>query len=120
MGSLPPWWLISTYFLQTIGELFLSPVGLAMITVLSPPRLVGLMMGAWFLSQSAAFTIAGCLATLASVAAQLSPIRSLSIYSHAFLVYGIITSILTMVGFVLIPLLKTHGTKQFTKISQDL
>ncbi|WP_304985207.1 peptide MFS transporter [Coxiella-like endosymbiont] len=105
-GLTSPWWLISSYFLQTIGELFLSPVGLAMITVLSPPRLVGLMMGIWFLSQSAAFAIAGSLATLASVPAQLSPICSLSIYSHAFLVYGTITSILTMVSFVLIPLLK--------------
>jgi proton-dependent oligopeptide transporter, POT family len=47
-----PMWLIGVYFLQTVGELCLSPVGLSMVTKLAPPRIVGLMMGVWFLSIS--------------------------------------------------------------------
>lgn len=105
-GLTSPWWLVSNYFLQTVGELFLSPVGLAMITVLSPPHLVGMMMGVWFLSQSAAFAIGGALATLASIPNQLPPEASLPIYTHAFLLYGSITLGLTVVSFAFIPFLK--------------
>ncbi|HMP51364.1 MAG TPA: peptide MFS transporter [Candidatus Melainabacteria bacterium] len=43
-----PMWLISVYFLHTLGELCLSPIGLSMVTKLSPPKIVSLMMGFWF------------------------------------------------------------------------
>jgi len=58
----PMIWLILAYLLHTTGEICLSPVGLSMITKLSAPRLVGLMMGAWFLSSSLAHTLAGLIA----------------------------------------------------------
>lgn len=105
-GLTSPWWLVLNYFFQTIGELFLSPVGLAMITVLSPRRLVGMMMGVWFLSQSAAFAIGGGLATLASIPSNLTPEASLPIYAHAFLLYGSITVGLTIISFAFVPFLK--------------
>lgn len=44
------WWLIGVYFLHTVGELCLSPVGLSVVTKLAPARIVGLMMGVWFSS----------------------------------------------------------------------
>jgi POT family proton-dependent oligopeptide transporter len=47
-----PLWLVATYLLHTFGELCLSPVGLSAITKLAPVRVVGLMMGVWFLSIS--------------------------------------------------------------------
>jgi len=47
-----PMWLIAVYLLQTFGELCLSPVGLSMVTKLAPPRIVGLMLGVFFLSIS--------------------------------------------------------------------
>lgn len=47
-----PLWLVGVYLLHTIGELCLSPVGLSMVTKLAPARLVGSMMGVWFLSIS--------------------------------------------------------------------
>jgi POT family proton-dependent oligopeptide transporter len=47
-----PMWLIVVYLLQTFGELCLSPVGLSMVTKLAPPRIVGLMLGVFFLSIS--------------------------------------------------------------------
>jgi proton-dependent oligopeptide transporter, POT family len=57
-----PTWLIMTYLLHSLGELCLSPVGLSSVTKLSPPRLVGQMMGIWFLAGSLGNLIAGLFA----------------------------------------------------------
>jgi POT family proton-dependent oligopeptide transporter len=54
-----PFWLTATYFLHTIGELLLSPVGLSAMTVLAPARIGGLMMGVWFLATSVGNFIGG-------------------------------------------------------------
>src|SRR6185503_4789436 len=54
-----PMWLTATYFLHTIGELVLIPVGLSAMTVLAPPRIGGLMMGVWFLATSVGNFIGG-------------------------------------------------------------
>ena len=57
-----PTWLVATYLLHTLGELCLSPVGLSAVTKLSPPRLVGQMMGIWFLATSLGNLLAGLVA----------------------------------------------------------
>src|SRR5437660_236101 len=54
-----PWWLVGLYFLHTIGELCLSPVGLSIVTKLAPQRVVGSMMGVWFLSIATGNKLAG-------------------------------------------------------------
>ncbi|HRS19161.1 MAG TPA: peptide MFS transporter [Bacteroidales bacterium] len=54
--------LIISYFLQTLGELCLSPIGLSMVTKLASPRIVGMVLGAWFLSSAMAHHIAGFIA----------------------------------------------------------
>ena len=54
-----PMWLVGVYFLHTMGELCLSPVGLSMVTKLSPKRFVSIMMGFWFLSSAGANWFAG-------------------------------------------------------------
>jgi POT family proton-dependent oligopeptide transporter len=54
-----PMWLTATYFLHTIGELVLSPVGLSAMTTLAPARIAGLMMGVWFLASSVGNFIGG-------------------------------------------------------------
>ena len=59
-----PMWLTATYFLHTIGELCLSPVGLSAMTVLAPPRIGGLVMGIWFLATSVGNFIGGRVAGL--------------------------------------------------------
>ena len=53
------WWLVGSYFLQTIGELSLSPVGLSSMTKLAPRRFVGQMMGVWFMAAALGNLIAG-------------------------------------------------------------
>ena len=61
-GRVSPWWLIGLYFLQMIGELCLSPVGLSMVTKLAPAHLVGLMMGVWFFATAMGNYVAGWVA----------------------------------------------------------
>jgi proton-dependent oligopeptide transporter, POT family len=58
------WWLIGVYFFHTLGELSLSPVGMSAVTKLAPARLVGSMMGVWFLSISLGNFIGGRVAGL--------------------------------------------------------
>ncbi len=52
-------WLVVTYFFHTVGELALSPVGLSSVTKLSPHRLVGQMMGTWFMGAALGNLVAG-------------------------------------------------------------
>ena len=61
------WWLAGLYLIHSLAELCISPVGLSMITKLSIARIVGLMMGVWFLSISVAQYFAGMIAQVASV-----------------------------------------------------
>lgn len=61
-GKAPLFWLVLAYFLHTTGELCLSPVGLSTVTKMAPVRLVGLMMGLWFLSNAFAGVLSGVIA----------------------------------------------------------
>src|SRR4051812_42924606 len=54
-----PWWLILSYAISELGEICLGPVGLSAVTKLAPARIVGLMMGVWFLSLSFGNKLAG-------------------------------------------------------------
>jgi proton-dependent oligopeptide transporter, POT family len=58
------WWLIGAYGVITVGELCLSPMGLSLVSKLSPPRLTALMMGGWFLATSFGNKLSGILASL--------------------------------------------------------
>jgi len=58
------WWLIGNYGVITIGELFLSPMGLSLVSKLSPAGITSLMMGGWFLSTSIGNKLSGVLASM--------------------------------------------------------
>ena len=58
------WWLVGVYFLHTLGELCLSPIGLSMVSKVSPKKIASLMMGFWFLSAAIANYSAGKLPTI--------------------------------------------------------
>jgi proton-dependent oligopeptide transporter, POT family len=66
-GKVAAIWLVLAYLLHTMGELCLSPVGLSSVTKLSPARIVGFMMGVWFLATAGAEYVAALLANLASI-----------------------------------------------------
>lgn len=59
-----PQWLFTVFLLQTLGELCLSPVGLSSMTKLAPERIVGQMMGVWFLAASVGNFIGGQVGSL--------------------------------------------------------
>jgi len=58
------WWLIATYGVITVGELFLSPMGLSMVSKMAPRHMTGLMMGGWQLATSLGNKLSGVLATM--------------------------------------------------------
>ena len=60
-GKVSPLWLVGLYFLEVVGEMCLSPVGLSLVTKLAPLKLVGIMMGVWFLAASLGSKLAGYL-----------------------------------------------------------
>jgi POT family proton-dependent oligopeptide transporter len=61
-GLVSPWWIVGLFFLQTVGELCLSPVGLSLMTKLAPGNFVGLALGIWFLASAFGNKLAGVLA----------------------------------------------------------
>ncbi|MCR6646394.1 MAG: peptide MFS transporter [Terricaulis sp.] len=98
------------YLLHTTGELFLSPVGLSMITKLSAARVVGLMMGVWFLSSSLAHILAGLIAqqtasdTIAGVV--VNPAAQLQAYVSVFTAVGVLGIATGVLLLLLSPILK--------------
>ena len=63
-GRVGPLWLVGVYLLHTVGELFLSPIGLSMVTKLAPSHLVAMMMGLWFSAMAVASYLAGTLESM--------------------------------------------------------
>jgi POT family proton-dependent oligopeptide transporter len=82
------WWLVGLYLFHSLAELCISPVGLSMITKLSIVRVVGLMMGTWFLSMAMGEYVAGMVAQFASVSTVggqiTNPALSLATYVGVF------------------------------------
>jgi POT family proton-dependent oligopeptide transporter len=91
-----PWWLIGLYFLQAVGELCLSPVGLSMVTKLSPARVVGFMMGIWFFATAMGNYVAGWVAGLVGTRP----------YSEVFMIAFVTAAVVTLILTVLIPVIK--------------
>ena len=108
-------WMVLAYLLHSTGELCLSPVGLSAVTKLSMPRVVGVMMGAWFLATAASEYVAVMLSKLAAIdningeAADLASM--LASYSSLFTKLLITGVSVGLVVLILTPLLKKgmHG-----------
>lgn len=78
-GMVPAIFLVMLYLLHTLGELTLSPVGLSMVTKLAPAKIVGFLMGIWFLSSSIAHQAGKYIASLTAVDPGITdPIESMS------------------------------------------
>lgn len=111
------WWLALLYLIHSLAELCISPVGLSMITKLSIARVVGLMMGVWFLSISCAQYVAGMIAQVASVetvGGQVTNLKvSLNTYADVFWMIGIVSIVIGVVLFAVSPLIRKwmHGVQ---------
>ncbi|MGU0016047.1 POT-type proton-dependent oligopeptide transporter [Escherichia coli] len=66
-GLTSPWFIVLVYLFQSLGELFISALGLAMIAALVLQHLMGFILGMWFLTQAAAFLLGGYVATFTAV-----------------------------------------------------
>ena len=102
-------WLLALYFIHTLGELSLSPIGLSMVTKLSPAHLASLLMGVWFMSNAASNILAGTLAALLPVEGQ--PAKSflgfqIATLDQFFLLFAIMSGVAAILLFCLCPLLK--------------
>jgi POT family proton-dependent oligopeptide transporter len=111
------WWLAGLYLIHSIAELCISPVGLSMITKLSIVRIVGMMMGLWFLSISVAQYVAGIVAQVASVetvGGQVTNLQvSLNTYTGVFWTIGWISALIGVLLLAISPLIRKwmHGVQ---------
>jgi POT family proton-dependent oligopeptide transporter len=82
------WWMILAYAVMVAGEMVLSPIGLSAVTTLSVPRVVGLMMGAWFLFSAFGEMIAGRFGTWAAIEpgadGKIDTVKALAVYEGVF------------------------------------
>ncbi len=107
--KIPFWTLFAVYWIQSIGELCLSPIGLSMVTKLAPLRLVGFGMGGWFLSTGIGNNLSGLFASHASGEGGMTVASAQTAYTQGFWIL--------MVGGVLLflvaPLIQKlmHGVK---------
>ncbi len=107
--KIPFWTLFAVYWIQSIGELCLSPIGLSMVTKLAPVRLVGFGMGGWFLSTGIGNNLSGIFASHVSGETGMNVESALSGYTFGFwalLIPGVLL-------FLVAPLIQRlmHGVK---------
>ncbi|MBB5714943.1 peptide MFS transporter [Sphingomonas aerophila] len=111
------WWLAGLYLIHSVAELCISPVGLSMVTKLSIARVVGLMMGVWFLSISVAQYVAGVIAQVASVETVGGEVTNLKVsldtYNGVFWTIGLVAAGIGVVLLLISPLIKRwmHGVQ---------
>lgn len=94
-GIVSSWWVISSYFFISIGELLISALGLAMMLSLCPKRMSGFVCGFWFLSAMLAGPISGWLGKLTAVSANITPAESIQTYGNVFGNIGLTVAIVT-------------------------
>jgi proton-dependent oligopeptide transporter, POT family len=109
-GFTPLWIFVFAYLVVSLGELCLSPIGLSMITKLSPKRLTGMMMGTWFLAsaygQYGAGLIGAALASGSGTDKNLTNMEKLMQYTEGYQTIGIISVISGVVLILISPILK--------------
>jgi POT family proton-dependent oligopeptide transporter len=111
-GMVALWWLILGYMLQTSGELCLSPVGLSMVTKLSPKLLVSTVMGAWFLATAFSQYLAAIISQFTGVSHGGNgenlippPLETVSVYGDVFQKIAVAALVAGALCLVLAPLL---------------
>jgi POT family proton-dependent oligopeptide transporter len=116
-GQVAAIWLVLLYLLHTMGELCLSPVGLSAVTKLSPAKIVGFMMGVWFLATASSEFIAVVLANLAKIDTKGGEVTDVSValasYTDLFSKLFWVGLIFGGILLILSPLVKKlmHGIK---------
>lgn len=113
-GMVNLFWFAMGYFFMTTGELCLSPIGLSAITKLSPPKMVGLMMGMWFLASAFGQYLAGIIGTLMAIPAEsdtgvkMAATESLPIYTGIFSQITMVSVACGVLLLLISPILRKH------------
>ena len=109
-GIVPLWPFFWGYFFIILGELCLSPIGLSMVTKLSPGKMVALMMGFWFFASAIGEFLAGKIGSMMSVPQEIldkkDPTLSLPYYADVILKIGIAAAIIGVLLIFTVPFLK--------------
>jgi POT family proton-dependent oligopeptide transporter len=107
-GVINSWWIVFSYFLQTAGELFVGPIGFAMVGELVPARLEGLMMGIWQLATGVAGALSAYMADMTTTPKLDTTAASATdpAYAHAFLLFGAATVGVAIITALLTPYIK--------------
>ena len=91
-GLVSAWWLVVAYFFQSLGELLVSALGVAMVAELVPPKMAGFVMGIWFLTSAVAGFTGAWVASYTALPNNVQPgIESLMIYTRVFACIGVVT-----------------------------
>ncbi|BCA96955.1 MFS transporter [Legionella antarctica] len=108
-GMVSSWWLISSYLFQSLGELLVSALGVAMVAELVPQRIAGFVMGMWFLTSAVAGFIGATVASYTALPTNIKPgVESLLIYTDVFAWIGIVTLIIALCMWLLSPRLSRY------------
>jgi POT family proton-dependent oligopeptide transporter len=106
-GMVSMFWLNFSYFLQTAGELCLSPIGLSMITALAPANLTGMLMGVWFLAIATGYAVGDYIANLTSIPSTITDLATMGhIYSHTYTQFGWVSLSIGLLLVFLTPILR--------------
>lgn len=105
-GLVSPWWMVWGYLLESVGELLISGLGVAMVARYIEPRRRGLMIGAWFLASGIAQYIGSLVATFASVSSETTlPVQTLPLYQRLFMLLGWVGTAGTVLALLMLPLM---------------
>lgn len=114
-------WILASYILQSVGELFISPIGYAMVGQLAPLRLRGLMMGVWMMITGVAAILSDHFSKMALGGSESTdPLITNSSYSHTFGLLGWSSIITGIVLFVLMPYVIRLSQEKKSKVAVAL
>ncbi|WP_133127591.1 oligopeptide:H+ symporter [Legionella nagasakiensis] len=106
LGIVSYWWLVVSYFLQSVGELLVSALGVAMVAELVPGQIAGFVMGMWFLTPAVAGFIGAYVASFSALPKSLHPgVESLMIYTQLFAYIGLVTLAIALLLWLISPYL---------------
>ncbi len=110
-GLVSPWWMVLTYYFQSVGELLISGLGLAMVAELCPTSMAGFVMGIWFLASMLSGPLGAWVGNLTEPnggLSNLTAIQTLTIYTRVFLQIGVATAVVAVIMWAMRPMLNRY------------
>ncbi|HHJ0475416.1 TPA: MFS transporter, partial [Legionella pneumophila] len=120
-GMVSSWWMIFSYLFQSLGELLVSALGVAMVAELVPAANAGFVMGMWFLTSAVAGFIGATVASFTALPENIKPgVESLLIYSDVFACIGLVTLLIAVIMWLVSPRLSRYITVPSLEGDKDI